>query len=437
VTASRLRERRASRREISLSLSPWTVGAVKLEVTGGSDKVDICEDQTGGDPLTGNDLEWDDRDPPEGQDNWAEKPSELWLEATAASGGPQGDSASLNYEGRTTVNTGGHMDSVKITACEVDLAATDLYGTVAEGDEEDPGALVHYNVDNDNSSDNSQGAPKHPGGDYLEDGPVTGENDPLPMTMSLAPDLREGIVTLSRGGSGVRVWKSAQKGAGNEILVDQDGKIWDLADDQQRTDFTGLSNSLYVEGSDGAVGALALIYFPPGGAEAIDDLVIYHFTAADCGDQPRTDNGKRQQFEAAFPSLVRCEWSITAPPSGVYNCIAWSVGETDVWYNKLYHNPPGDVGIDKEYGDDDGVFELSDMDAFYLDKKGWTPSAQGPTDAQAIYYSGFHAARKRTCACGGGRWLMFESKCGEADRIEHVWEQLNGGAYGDPVRLYK
>jgi hypothetical protein len=77
--------------------------------------------ETGGDPLTGNDLEWDDRDPPEGQDNWAEKPSELWLEATAVSGGPQGDSASLNYEGRTAVNTGGHMDSVKITAFNLDM----------------------------------------------------------------------------------------------------------------------------------------------------------------------------------------------------------------------------------------------------------------------------------------------------------------------------
>jgi hypothetical protein len=138
VTASRLRERRASRREISLSLSPWTVGAVKLEVTGGSDKVDICEDQTGGDPLTGNDLEWDDRDPPEGQDNWAEKPSELWLEATGASGGPQGDSASLNYEGRTTVNTGGHTDGVTINCVQLKSIGFVDAGQGNGGDNEHP-----------------------------------------------------------------------------------------------------------------------------------------------------------------------------------------------------------------------------------------------------------------------------------------------------------
>lgn len=375
-------------------------------------------------------FRWDDH--PHGSNNWAAKPDQVWLQAVS----PGSGTVRLDYNGKAPANRATHTDTIKVTGVTVDLAATDLDGAVSQLEEENPGAFVHYNVDNDNSSDNSQGAPKHPGGDYLEEGPITGEDDLLPVTMAFAPDLHEGVVTLARSDSSVRVWKSAQKGAGNEVLVDQNTKDWDLADSQQRAEFVALWNSLYVEGADGGVGGLALFYFPPGGAQAINDLIVYRFIAADCGNQPRTDNGQRQRFEVPFP-LVRCEWSCTAPPSGVYNCIAWSVDETGVWYNKLYHNPPVDIGIDKAFGNDDGEFELSDMNAFYLDRKGWTPSAQGAADAQAIYYSGFHAARKRICACGGGQWLMFESKCGEGERIEHVWDQLSGGPYGSPVRFYK
>jgi len=44
-----------------------------------------------------------------------------------------------------------------------------------------------------------------------------------------------------------------------------------------------------------------------------------------------------------------------------YNCIAWSVDETDHWYN------PDDIAWD--YGDRDGDFELTAMDDFYYKKK--------------------------------------------------------------------
>jgi len=68
---------------------------------------------------------------------------------------------------------------------------------------------------------------------------------------------------------------------------------------------------------------------------------------------------------------------------------------------------------------------------------GVEPATSGPWDAQAMYYSGYHAARKKPCSCGAGKWYMFSSKCGSAERIEHVWDQLNSESYGSPIRYYK
>jgi len=159
--------------------------------------------------------------------------------------------------------------------------------------------------------------------------------------------------------------------------------------------------------------------------------------------------------------LKRCEWSITHNSlTEQYNCIAYSAGGlTDRWCNKIIkiEYPPGSgifiyydelyidkgsyiqhlVSIDGYYGDDDHVFEMTDLDAFYLAEAGYTPTASGPSDAKAMYYSGYHGALKRSCGCGAGKWIMYESKCGGWERIEHVHDQLNGSTYGSPTRFYK
>ena len=153
---------------------------------------------------------------------------------------------------------------------------------------------------------------------------------------------------------------------------------------------------------------------------------------------------ERSRIEDTFPGLKRCEWSIIGELNEDYNCIAWSVGETNEWYN------PSE--IDELYGDNDGIFEVSDMDAFYYAKKGWRPIASGPEDAEAVYYPyagswnylkdpypavGYHGAKKCKCNCGSGKWVMFESKCGGTEKIEHVWNQLDGSSYGSASRFYK
>ena len=131
--------------------------------------------------------------------------------------------------------------------------------------------------------------------------------------------------------------------------------------------------------------------------------------------------------------------------------------EYNVWYNEW--------DIDRYFGDPpngNGIFEDSDMDAFYSQKTGMHLIISGTDEekadeAEAMYYSydadyqylgnptppppgpGYHAARKKWfCLCGAGAWIMYESKAGTWEPIEHVWDQLNESDYGEKQdRFYK
>ena len=158
------------------------------------------------------------------------------------------------------------------------------------------------------------------------------------------------------------------------------------------------------------------------------------YPTASCGTQP--SDAVRTALNNILPNLEDCKWSILEPETGGsaaggYNCIAWSVDET-TWFNMR--------DIDRDYGDNDYVFEISDMDAFYLAKKNWTPVASGAADAEVMFYfpgtGQYHAAKARNCGCLGPV-IMFESKLGESYLIEHIWDQVNSPSYGSPVRFYK
>jgi hypothetical protein len=406
---------------------------VSLAPTG---PVSIYAAAEGGTPLTDLVWGWEDNGP--GGLTETHAPGQVYVEATGTGEATLTLGIDLNCPQECmpwyAVPTYAE-DKINLTVIDP-LQAWDLDGEVTEEKEEVPGAFVHYNVDNDNSSDNSQGAPKHPGGDCLETGPVAGENDLKLVKMCVGPVLTDGVVTLSRSQAGLKVWVSPTKGAGNEILVDQGTKQWDLSDENQRNQFNAVKNGLYVEGCAGGTATLTLTYAPPGDQPEVTDEVNYTFIAADCGNQPRTDNGQRQYFESRFP-LVPCEWSITAQPSGDYNCIAYSVSLVDRCIYSTGNWPDPHESIDWDYGDRDGVFDYpQELDAFYADK-GYFPTAPGPEDAEVMYYTYFHAARKKGCGCGAGRWLMFESKWGDKERIEHVWDQLNSIYAGVPIRFYK
>ncbi len=52
-------------------------------------------------------------------------------------------------------------------------------------------------------------------------------------------------------------------------------------------------------------------------------------------------------------------------------------------------------------------------------------------------YENYHAAKRRSCSCGEGEWVMFESKVCDWDVIEHRAFGLDSELYGVPIKFYK
>lgn len=333
----------------------------------------------------------------------------------------------------------GAVDASKYTVVNVDLRATDLHAMVHDRDEDSPGAFVHWNIDNDDDSDNGVGGPKRPGADYLQQESVVFEDDLCQLLALFGPALAEGSVTLAIDSPNARIWKSTDKGADNLVLSGAGARTWNLSDAGARNEFMSLCAGVaWVEGVGEGICDITLAYSSQSGVAACSDKVKYTFVAADCGRQPRTGIEMNTAI-VRLPGLKGCEWSITGDATRNYNCIAWSVGINDKWIGEI--GPPefGDEFIDRDYGNGNGILEMSDIDAFYA-AKGMLSTASGPSDAAVVVYwggNGIHAARRRSCGCGSHQWCMFESKCGPWVRIEHVWDQVEGESYGSAVRFYK
>jgi hypothetical protein len=124
---------------------------------------------------------------------------------------------------------------------------------------------------------------------------------------------------------------------------------------------------------------------------------------------------QKLKFLNWFPNLRN--WQITAPATGTYNCISWSVGVTNQW---LW---PGNT--------------VAAFDAFYI-SYGWTTSATGKREYQkrkvALWAdaSGCTHGSRETYDCD---W--HESKCGSAERIMHDKFQMQGGTYGNIIKYYE
>jgi len=227
-----------------------------------------------------------------------------------------------------------------------------------------------------------------------------------------------------------------------KILVDADQKTWHLDNETERADFNNVKNTLWVEGyQDNDTVSVTTEYRDPSNNLSCSDTVTYTFIGAVCGRQPTP--AERTAMGNDYPNITHCEWSTTGEPTDDYNCIAWSVGITNEWIW---------LEVDTDFGDNDGILEVSDFDAFY-DDEGYQTCAEAeavimpyknPAKAVPKNPDGItHGARKRDCGsnnCGAGRWNMFESKLGDTERIEHRKAQLNGAAgagYGAPFRYYK
>jgi hypothetical protein len=333
----------------------------------------------------------------------------------------------------------------------VDLRASDLTRAVVpetywspdgvENDEDSPGAFVHFNIDDDAQAQANQYAYTD-AGDYKLDGPIAAEDDLKCAGITLnAPTDALGKITLQRSDAKLKVWKSGTKGATNKVLCDTDTETWDLSDATQKADFDSVKNSLWVEGCGKDSADLTVTYSAADGTQLATDKVHYTFIAAMYGQQP--GQARRAAITGWFPALINCEWSITGPADPTYNCIAFSVGETTLFWLKELDETDRRLGVDQHYGDGKAPLTNAEVDSFYANENGcgYHPIATGPADAEVMYYEDrYHAAKRLHCSDGAGMWIMYESKLGSAERIEHVWDQLGGDGlhtYGAPSRYYK
>jgi hypothetical protein len=131
----------------------------------------------------------------------------------------------------------------------------------------------------------------------------------------------------------------------------------------------------------------------------------------------------------AFPRLTPANHRIASPATVDYNCVAWSVGDTEHWWQPGVYWPiearPGDFGIgvleemfrtrgDTDCGMDAGLEPGFEKVALF---------------GSSLYYT--HAARQLP----HGRWT---SKLGKTEDIEHdTPHDVGGGVYGDVFRILK
>ena len=127
------------------------------------------------------------------------------------------------------------------------------------------------------------------------------------------------------------------------------------------------------------------------------------------------------QLSSTFPGLTQANVSITAEPTAVYNCIAFSLGISNAWINPpqplssfqaMYNGAPYNHPTVNTGG------------AAQID--GWAMPAIGPSIANMTHGSRVSAARP-------GLW---ESKLGRSFRITHGRAELTGNVYGRTVTSF-
>jgi hypothetical protein len=130
-----------------------------------------------------------------------------------------------------------------------------------------------------------------------------------------------------------------------------------------------------------------------------------------------------------FPRLTPANHRVTSPASPDYNCVAWSAGDTEHWWQ------PG-VFWPVEWPPDDGGLAALEQAFVSLGYEpcGLDPSLGPGFQKVALYASGLfytHAARQLP----NGKW---SSKLGSAEDIEHETPQdVAGGVYGEVMRIMR
>lgn len=135
-------------------------------------------------------------------------------------------------------------------------------------------------------------------------------------------------------------------------------------------------------------------------------------------------------FTSAFPSLL--SYDKTSEATSVYNCIAWAFGDNTRWW----WPDPSPLSI--TYWPDgflcDGtVASFDNLLAAVGAEIVASPTFEVGFEKIALFAKG----GKPTHACrliAEGRWT---SKMGREIDIAHALKDIEGGAYGDVLRIYK
>jgi hypothetical protein len=120
---------------------------------------------------------------------------------------------------------------------------------------------------------------------------------------------------------------------------------------------------------------------------------------------------EKTTFLNAFPLLDVDFTIVTDEPSGVYNCISWTVGVTNNW---LW---PGST--------------LANFDSFYA-QFGLYRKTKGHVAAWGFADNNM----THGCISGPTHGPCWESKCGSLARIQHCLNELNGPSYGHVIAYY-
>ncbi len=129
-----------------------------------------------------------------------------------------------------------------------------------------------------------------------------------------------------------------------------------------------------------------------------------------------------------FPRLTEDNHRPTSPPDVGYNCIAWSAGDTERWWQ------PGEYWPVETSPDDHGIGTLQRA----FEALGYEECPDGDLESGfqkvALYGGGLmytHAARQLP----DGKWT---SKLGKAEDIDHATaDDVAGGLYGEIVQFMK
>jgi len=131
-----------------------------------------------------------------------------------------------------------------------------------------------------------------------------------------------------------------------------------------------------------------------------------------------------------FPRLTKDNHQITSPPTIVYNCVAWAIGDTEHWWQPGIHWMPPDWPED-----DFGLGALEQVfSALGYQNCGMDSTLDPGFEKVALYGSGTtytHAAKQLS----SGKWT---SKIGKADDIEHdTPADVTGDLYGEVMEIMK